>query len=154
MRKNKLLTRAGQMIYNLNGLTSLPDIDSMLESANGEKQELVARKSFLEGRIQSSISNISEIQEDLAEVNTAINLFTTELAVLEPGSVNFYKKQAELWRAQARKNMIDVRAMSPGYRELTRQERIHDVAKIDLVVAEIDTYIAALEARRTEIQNS
>ena len=84
------------MIYNLSGLTSLPDVESMLESANREKAELNSRKTFLEDRIQSSISNIASIQEDLAEVNTAINLFTTELAALEPGSINFFKKQAEL----------------------------------------------------------
>lgn len=84
------------MIYNLSGLTSLPDVESMLESTNGKKAELNSRKTFLEDRIQSSISNIASIQEDLAEVNTAINLFTTELAALEPDSINFFKKQAEM----------------------------------------------------------
>lgn len=84
------------MIYNLSGLTSLPDVESMLESTNGKKAELISRKAFLEDRIQSSISNIASIQEDLAEVNTAINLFTTELAALELGSIKFFKKTSRV----------------------------------------------------------
>jgi hypothetical protein len=44
--------------------------------------------------------------------------------------------------------------MSPSYTEMSRQEKQHEIDKIDVVLPVLDTYIAALEARKLELQGS
>jgi hypothetical protein len=137
------------MSYNLSVLTSVANCEDVIQSTQLEKSSLELRKSRLTQYLNNSVSNVDFIQGELNGIAAQIADLDTTIAALADGETKS-TKIAERYRLLSRQITVGKR-LNSGMGE-THAERQHDLVVIEFNIAEKTIFLAALEARKVELQ--
>ncbi len=137
------------MSYNLSVLTSVANCEDVIQSVQLEKSSLELRKSRLTQYLNNSVSNVDFIQGELNAIAAQIADLDATIAALADGELKS-TKIAERYRLLSRQITVG-KKLNSGMGEINA-ERQHDLVVIEFNIAEKTIFLAALEARKVELQ--
>lgn len=136
------------MDYSVDRLTSVEECDSMLQIAQVAKDDFVYSKSTLEHRMASYEERSVKHETDLGAVTAELDSLNAIFDTLPDGEVK-EDVESRIKRLEYRQWLLEERSDSYGVISLLEQQM--DIAKIDAQIAEIDTFITAVEAHKTTL---
>lgn len=136
------------MSYTLVSLTTKADCTALLNIANREMGTMLYRKTGLERQTESAILTSVEIEASLSAITSEIAALEAVLASLPAGSI-YDETLVRKTKAEYKKFLLEQRRGSYGPIALVEKE--YDIACIDKAVAETETFINAVTARRDEL---
>ena len=133
------------MNYNFAHLSSSAICDEMIASAQDEKTLLVIRRSKSLTSVNNATEYISGVQNKYNTVVSRIDVLNTEIPTLPVDSNERSLKEEELYECMSEKIGLGRRLNS------SVKDRQFFIGQFDARIAEIDVYIAALQARKIEL---
>jgi hypothetical protein len=137
------------MIYSVEKINNVSDCDTMLAAANKMKSNLELRVIGLERQIADNSENMSSLPTELANAQNAFNdvvaAMTTETDVIRQRSLQKKRNDLGITIRSLRERIANYGPV--GF--IKRQQK-QDFATEQL--AEIQTYITAIQARKAALQ--
>ena len=136
------------MNYSVSSLTQTVDCDVLVTWAGREKADLVFKKTAEERLIVKYAETSLEIDAILQGVLAELTAVNNTIALLPDGSVkdDQIKRQTKL---EYKKFLLETRRETYGVIALLQKQS--DVARVDDEIAQLDVFIAAVEAQRATI---
>jgi len=135
-------------MYQLNLVTSIGDIDSLIRMANRDKRTANLKKETLSLRNDNASENETERAADLLAAQSELALQIALIDSLPAGP----RKELEITKKMAVE--VRLRKLTQGSSDespLSVAERSYDLDLMDKEMAGIDAFLAALQARRIEL---
>lgn len=136
------------MSFSINRLTTTEECDNMLALVQKERSDVDYRKQTQERRRDSYSERSSQVSADLQAVITEIASLTTVIASLADGDVKD-ELEGRKTRLEYRKFLLEERSENYGNIALIDQELA--VALSELILTEIDAFIAQVEAHKATL---
>jgi hypothetical protein len=139
------------MDYSLEKVSTVAVCDTLLELALEDKQSLERRRRNLDESIDNFDDRTEDIDTQLEAVQALLQSFTTLYGSLPEGK-DKVDTNLEIKRLEARKAQLD--KSGTGYNVYSLIGKQVDFNLLDSQVIVIDAYIAAVEAKKTELANA
>lgn len=136
------------MPYSVNLLVTEATCDSLLTKQGKHLNDLLFRQLSLQRQQASYTGNGAEVLAELAGVDTQVNGLRTMLAGLPEGDVKD-ANEARLKRLELRQYLLNQRQDDYGPEAML--EREFELASVAVEIAETQTVIAAVEARKAAL---
>ena len=136
------------MNYNYQYVSSITGCDEMITQGQREREILTIKRDRIIVSVNSKVASRTIAEEDLAIVTQEIADLTAQIALLPVGSPDLTQKEIDLLVLQAQEKRL-VRDLNESSRD-----RQFDLGECEALIANLDVYIAALEARKVELQNA
>lgn len=137
------------MTYSLSKISSKADCDTLIASVQKEKSTLDFQQTSLEYQEEGFENGAAtSIDKELAAVTTELNGVNSIITTLDAGKVKetYVKKQASLTLRQL---ILTEKKNNYGVTALIETE--FELAQVAAQIAEADTLITALQARKAEL---
>lgn len=135
------------MSYSLNQLLTKADCQAVLDQVADDRSRLVFRQTVANRSQDISTSSASHIAADLAVANANISLLTTLIPTL-PAS-DQPARTLEKRKFERQRDALTDRQQSGGAVALVEREL--EAKLVDLQLAEVDVFIAAVQARQAAL---
>ena len=135
-------------MYNLNLVTSPGDIDLLLRMANRDKRTANLKKETLALRTENASENETERAADLLAAQAELASLNALIESLPAGP----RKELEITKRMAVE--VRVRRLTQGGSEespVSIAERSYDLDLMEKEMTGIDSFITALQVRKTEL---
>jgi hypothetical protein len=136
-------------MYTFEILTSVPQIDTIMQATAIEKTALVNRKNNLEFLIQSKGILSTKLPQEIASITQLIEGTEAAIATLPEGRLK--QNQQKLLNSYENK-LISLTQKSETYGSEAIIDRQYELAIVELEITANDTYMAGLTARKAELQ--
>ena len=136
------------MNYNYQYVSSITGCDEMITQGQREREILTIKRDRIIVSVNSKVASRTIAEEDLAIVTQEIADLTAQIALLPVGSPDLTQKEIDLLVLQTQQKRL-VRDLNESSRD-----RQFDLGECEALIANLDVYIAALEARKVELQNA
>jgi len=136
------------MSYSVNALTTVADCDVLLAMAIQRKGELLHRRENITYQKDNNAVTSVELQTELLSVNTELSSVDGIIATLPEGPIkeDYVVKQSRLqWRQKLLNNK------KADYGNIAMLDKELELALIDLAIAEVDAFIAAVTAKKATL---
>ncbi|MFM9985994.1 MAG: hypothetical protein ACKVOK_12220 [Flavobacteriales bacterium] len=136
------------MIYTTGALGTVGDCDKVLLSAQKQKSSLEVRRTNLVYRQGQDATTSTKVEADLVMIEAKIGALTTLINALPDGDEKD-DRILERMGYEYRQGLLERR--SENYGIIGQLEKENELAMIDLQIGEMNAFIAAVEARKAEL---
>jgi hypothetical protein len=136
------------MSYSVNLLTTAADCDSVILVAEKEKSDLSYRKTSVERQKDNYASNSIGIDVDIAATDAEITALIPVVQSLPPGAARD-DNETRLKKLELKKFLLAQKDKNYGSVALLMRE--NDLERVVKEIAEVDAFIAAINARKVVI---
>ena len=136
------------MNYNYQFVSSITGCDEMITQGQREREILTIKRDRIVASVNSALSSRTIAEQDLAAVTQDIADLTAIIQSLPVGSEERLSKEIDLNELEGKQMRLTRDLLHPT------RDRQFDLGECEALIANLDVYIAALEARKVELQNA
>jgi hypothetical protein len=136
------------MAYSTNKLLTTADCDKAIKAAQNRKSDFSYEQTVLDHQLSSKAEDSDELAASLSALNTRITAMQASIDLLPDGDDKL-DEQTRLRRLNDKKDNLLDRLRKRGPASLLDAEL--EAKLIELQLAEIDTYLAAVNTRKAAL---
>ena len=136
------------MQYSFNLITLQSECDSLINAAERDKLNLLARRQFLMNRTENYAETIQENMNELARLVSERDDFNNAIAGMDEGP----KKEKEITkRMEVEIRIRRINEKTNKVTPVTQVEREYDLVQVDALLQEIEAFIVAITAHKNTL---
>lgn len=137
------------MVYSLNRLMTIADCDIIIQLATDEKDFLVHKQTNVDYNVDSYTGRSDEVEAALTATNTELVALEAAYPTMPVGSKGERDMEKRIQALKYQKFLLEKR--SDSYNALQVIQRELELGRVEAELAEIDTFIAAVEAHKVTL---
>ena len=137
------------MVYVVTSFNSVSDCDTLISQVTLDRNNLAVAKGKLDLELQNYSVNGDEFPPHISYLEQQITLAEQNIPTMPEGELRELA-ETNLYRLQLRLNLL--RNKAENYGAFAQFERQYDIDKLERSIEAADSAIAALQARKAELE--